>query len=105
MSWLFLSLISKPVILLPELGGKVGSLERVLETAKATIGWNAEALAKSLEERHALKGELDQIHNVAHVIISEVFGSVPSTSTPAIQLAKVPNEVWHSSPMGCSMGR
>ena len=75
------------------MGGKVGSLERVLETAKATIGWNAEALAKSLEERHALEGEVDQIHNVAQVIIVEVFGSAPSTSTPAIRLAEVPDEV------------
>ena len=39
-------------------------LERDLETTKATIGWNAEALAKSLEERHALEGDLDQIRNV-----------------------------------------
>ena len=41
------------------------SLERDLETAKAMIGQNVEALAKSLEERHALEGELDQMHNVA----------------------------------------
>ena len=41
------------------------SLERDLETAKATIGQNVEALSKSLEERHALKGKLDQIRNVA----------------------------------------
>ena len=47
----------------------------------------------SLEERRALEGELDLIRNVAQVVISEVFGSTPSTSTPAIQLAKVPNEV------------
>ena len=39
-------------------------LERDLETAKAMIGWNAKALAKSLEERLALEGELDQIRNV-----------------------------------------
>ena len=50
-------------------------------------------LAKSLEERCALKGELDQIRNVAQVVVSEVFGSAPSTSTPAIQLAEVPTEV------------
>jgi len=49
MSWLFLSLVSEPVILLLELSGRVGSLERDLETAKVTIGRNAEALAKSLE--------------------------------------------------------
>ena len=40
-----------------------------------------------------LRGELNQIHNIAQVVISEVFGSVPSTSTPAVQLAEVPNEV------------
>ena len=40
-------------------------MERDLETTEATIGQNAEALAKSLEERHALEGELDQIRNVA----------------------------------------
>ena len=48
------------------------------------IGQNTEVLAKSLEERHAIKGELDQIRNVAHVVVWEVFGSVPSTSTSAI---------------------
>ena len=55
----FLSLASKLVILLLELGGRVGFLEQDLETAKAMISWSAEALAKSLEERHALKGELN----------------------------------------------
>ena len=61
--------------------------------AKTTIGRNAEALAKSLEEWRALEGELDQILNVAQLIISEVFGSVPSTSVPTIRLAEVPDEV------------
>ena len=28
------------------------------------------------------------------MVISEVFGSGPSTSTPAVQMAKVPNKVW-----------
>ncbi|XP_066323711.1 uncharacterized protein [Miscanthus floridulus] len=42
-----------------DLGRKVGSLEQDLETARATIGQNAEALAKSLEERCALEGDLD----------------------------------------------
>ena len=60
------------------------SLERDLETAKATNGRNAEALAKSLEERCALERELEQIRNVAQLVISEVFGSAPSTSAPAI---------------------
>ena len=69
------------------------SLEQDLEMAKVTFGQNAEALAKSLEERCALKGELDQIRNVAQLIVSEVFGLAPSTSAPAIQLAKVPDEV------------
>ena len=52
-----------------------------------------EALAKSLEERCALEGELDQILKITHVVISEVFGLTPSTSTPAIQLAEVPNKI------------
>ena len=81
-------------VLFLELGGRIGSLEWDLETAKAAIGQSAEVLAKSLEERHALEGELDQIYNVTQVVVSEVFGSAPSTSTPAIQLAEVPNEVW-----------
>ena len=62
----------------------MGSLEQDLEMARTTIGRNAEALAKSLEERRALEGELDQMHNVAQLVVSEVFGSAPSTSTPAI---------------------
>ena len=41
------------------------SLEQDLETAKAMIGQSAEALAKSLEERCSLEGELDQMRNVA----------------------------------------
>ena len=61
----FLQLVSKLVALLVELGGKVKSLEQDLETVNATFGWNAEALAKSLEERRPLEGELDQIHNVS----------------------------------------
>ena len=48
----------------------------------------------SLEERCALEGELDQIRNVAQLVISEVFGSAPSTSAPAIRLARVLDEVW-----------
>ena len=69
------------------------SLERDLETAKATFGWNAEALAKSLEERCALEGELDQIHNVAQLVVSKVFGSAPSTSALAIRLEEVLCEI------------
>ena len=65
MPWFFLSFTSELVVLFPELGGKIGSLERELETAKVAIGRSAEALAKSLEERHALEGELDRIHNIA----------------------------------------
>ena len=49
-----------------------------------TFGQNAEALAMSLEERRALEGELDQIHNVTQLVVSEVFGSVPSTGVPAV---------------------
>ena len=48
------------------------------------MGQSTEVLAKSLEERRALEAELDQIHNVAQVIVSEVFGLAPSTNTPAI---------------------
>ena len=61
----FLWLDSELVILFLELGGKVESLEQDLVTAEAMISQNAEALAKSLEERRALEGELDQMHNVA----------------------------------------
>ena len=68
-------------------------MERDLETAKVMTGQNSEALAKSLEERRALEGELDQICNVAQLIVSKVFGSAPSTSAPAIRLAEVSDEV------------
>ena len=64
MSWFFLSFTSELVVLFLELSGKIGSLERELETAKAAIGRSVEALAKSLEEQCALERELDQIHNV-----------------------------------------
>ena len=64
-----------------------------MEQDLGTTGWNVEALAKSLEERHALEGELDQIRNVAQLVVSEVFRSAPSTSVPAIRLAEVPDEV------------
>ena len=46
-----------------------------------------------MEERCALEGELDQICNVAQLVVSEVFGSAPSTSTPAIRLVEVLDEV------------
>ena len=36
---------------------------------------------------------LDQICNITQVVISKVFGSGLSTSTPVVQLAEVPNEV------------
>ena len=78
----------------PELGGKIGSLEQELETVKAAVGRGTEVLAQSLEERHALEGELNQIRNIAQVVVSEVFGSGPSTSTPTVHLVEVPNEVW-----------
>ena len=51
---------------------------------KVVVGRGAEALTQSLEERRALKGELDQIRNIAQVVVSEVFGSGPSTSTPVV---------------------
>ena len=41
------------------------ALERDLETSKASFNRNTEELAKSHEERHALEGELGQIHNAA----------------------------------------
>ena len=69
------------------------TLEQDLEMIKATFSRNVEELAKSREEQRALEGELDQIHNVAQHAISEVFGSAPSTSAPAVQLAKVPDAV------------
>ena len=69
------------------------SLEQDLETVKVTFGRNAEELAKSHEEQRALEGELDQIRNVAQLVVSEVFRSSPSTSVPAVQLAEVPDEV------------
>ena len=69
------------------------TLERDLETIKATFSRNAEELAKSHEERRALEGDLDQIRNVAQLVISDIFGSAPSTSAPAIQLAEVPDAV------------
>ena len=55
----FLQPVSELVALLPELGRKVKSLEQDLQTVMVTFGWNADALAKSLEERRALEGELD----------------------------------------------
>jgi len=50
MSWFFLFFASELVIIFLELGGKVGSLERELEMAKAAVGRSTEALAMSLEE-------------------------------------------------------
>ena len=46
----FLQPVSKLAALLPELGGKVKSLEQDLEMVKVTFGRNAEELAKSYEE-------------------------------------------------------
>ena len=80
----FLQPISELIALLTELGGKVKSLEQDLATVKATFSHNAEELAKSHEERCALEGDLDQIRNVAQLVISKVFGSAPSTSTPVV---------------------
>ena len=69
------------------------ALERDLETSKASFSRNAEELAKSREERRALEGDLDQIRNVARLVISEIFRSAPSTSAPVVQLAEVPDVV------------
>ena len=60
------------------------SLERDLEMVRATFSRNVEELAKSYEERRPLKGELDQIRNVAQHVVLEVFGLAPSTSVPAV---------------------
>ena len=46
------------------------SLEQDLEIVKATFGQNVEEMAKSREERRALEGELDQIHNIAQLVVS-----------------------------------
>ena len=61
---------------------------------KASFSRNVKELAKSREERRALEGDLDQIRNVARLIVSKIFGSAPSTSAPAVQLAEVPDVVW-----------
>ena len=50
----FLQSVSELVAPLSELGGKVKSLEQVLETVKVTFNRNAEELAKSHEEQRAL---------------------------------------------------
>jgi hypothetical protein len=66
------------------MGGKVKMLEWDLETIEATFSRNAEELAKSREERRALEGDLDQIRNVAQLVVSDVFGLAPSTSVPTV---------------------
>ena len=55
----FLQPVSELVALLSQLGGRVKTLERDLETIKATFSWNVEELAKSREEQRALERELD----------------------------------------------
>ena len=87
--WLFPQPISELVALLTELGGKVEVLERDLEMTKAMLGRRTEELAKSREEHRALEGDLDQIRNVAQLVVSKVFGSMPSTSTLTVQLVEV----------------
>ena len=59
-------------------------MEWDLETIKATFSRNAEELAKSIEERRSLEGDLDQIRNVAQLVISDVFGLAPGTSVPVV---------------------
>ena len=51
--------ISELIALLAELGEKVKALEQDLETSKASFSRNDGELAKSHEERRALKGGLD----------------------------------------------
>jgi len=89
----FLQPIPEPVAPPLELVGKVKTLEQDLETTKVTLSQNAEELAKSHEERRALEGDLDQICNIAQLVVSKVFRSVPSTSAPAVQLAEVSDVV------------
>ncbi|TKW29089.1 hypothetical protein SEVIR_3G373080v4 [Setaria viridis] len=66
---------------------------RDLRAAQEDAGWSAEALAKSHEERSAFAEELDALKNVAQLVISKVLGLGSSTSTPAINLAAVPDMV------------
>ena len=80
-------------------------LERDLETIKATFSRNAEELAKSREERRALEGDLDQIRNVAQLIVSDVFGSAPSTSAPPSSWRRPRMRFGTLSGAGCSMER
>ena len=46
-----------------------------------------------MKEQRALEGDFDQIRNATRLVVSEIFGSVPSTSAPAAQLAEVPDVV------------
>ena len=52
-----------------------------------------EALARSLEEHSTIESELNQLRDVVQMVVIRVFGLGPSTSTPAIKLAKVPDMV------------
>ncbi|XP_034585140.2 uncharacterized protein [Setaria viridis] len=69
------------------------ALESDLEAARAAGGRSAEAVAWSLEELTAYEKELNQLRNVAQMVVAEVFGSGLSTSAPAVQLAEIPDEV------------
>lgn len=40
-----------------------------------------------------MEGELEQHRDITQYVISEVFGPGPSTSSPAVLLVEVPNEV------------
>ena len=84
----FLQPLPELVAPLSELDGKVKTLEQDLEMTKASLSRNTEELAKSHEERRALEGELDQIRNIAQLIVLEVFGSAPSTSAPPSSLRR-----------------
>lgn len=57
------------------------------------VSRNAEALARSLEEHATIEGKLNQLRDVAQVVVTKVFGSVLSTSTPAILLTGIPDMV------------
>lgn len=60
-----------------------------MKVAQAMVSRSTEALARSLEERATIEEELDQLRNVVQVVIAEVLGLGPSTSTPTIQLVEI----------------
>lgn len=45
--------------------------------------------ARSLAERSTLKGELNQLRNMAQAVVAKVLGLGPGTNTPTIHLAEI----------------